>query len=572
MKPATPASRSTTRNQRSSTISRSARVIARAAWPALVALLLACSEPPEPPEPPSADEASEPQSRPAPASHQPDPDGVESDPNATAEARRSETPPNESSIVNTQLASLVALNVPEARLELVLDGLERPWAFEFLSERELIITEIGGRMLRYHIDTGARIELQGVPPVATSRQQTGLLDVEVHPDFERNGRIYFSYAETNPDAADYFATVVDTAIVDGDRLVDVERLLTAEPYGWSPSNFGGLMEFDGDGFLYVTIGDRSEKTLAQNPTRLQGKILRLRDDGTVPDDNPFVDDPDVDDRIYALGVRNAQGLHYDPVSGNLYEAEHGPMGGDEVNRIEPGANYGWPVISHGKNYTPQAMGYTDPAGDDPLLRLHLAINPMLTVGEGTHREGMEQPLFYYLPSIAASPLTMVRGAMFPEWDGDLLVGALKGQHVSKLDLDDGVVRSEFAMLGEIGGRIRDLRVAGDGSIYILAQQGMLYRLYRPEMPDDRSSVPERPGEAIYTMVCAGCHDTGSAGAQRLDQPSSWDEVLSKPREAVYDNVIHGINAMPARGLCDICTDEQLRQTTDYMIESVVPND
>lgn len=545
----------------------------------LSTLLLACSDengpgdPPEPkPEPERSTVPAAGEAQPAtPVNDELEPAEADSVPQTVTEQSSNEPPPLPS-FVDAQLPSLAALNAPEARLEIVVDGLERPWAFGFLSNRELIITEIKGRMFRYRLDTGERVELRGVPPVATSREQTGLLDVEVHPEFERNGRIYFSYAEANPEAADYFATVVDTAVLDGDRLVDVKRLLTAEPYGWSPSNFGGLLEFDGEGLLYITIGDRSEKTVAQDPTRLQGKILRLNDDGTVPESNPFVGDPTVDDRVYALGVRNPQGLHFDPVSGNLYEAEHGPMGGDEVNRIEAGANYGWPVISYGKNYTPQAMGFTDPAGDDPLMRLHLAVNPSLTIGEGTHRDGMEQPLYYYLPSIAASPLTMVRGPMFPEWEGDLLIGALKGAHVSKLDLDDGIVRSQFAMLGEIGDRIRDLGVAEDGSILILGQRGTLYRLYRPEMPDDRSLVPARPGEAIYKLVCAGCHDTGAAGAQRLDQPERWNPVLSKPREAVYENVIRGINSMPARGLCDSCTDEQLRQTTDYMIEVVLSKD
>lgn len=464
------------------------------------------------------------------------------------------------------LPTLAALNIPEARLETVVAGLDRPWSFEFLNDDEIIITEINGTMRRFDRRAGELTAIAGVPEVAAGQQQTGLLDVALHPDFADNRRLYFSYVISD-DTGRYYKTVIDTARLAGDRLEAVERLLSADPFGWSVSNFGGVMAFDGAGRLYITIGDRSEQAVAQNGSRLQGKILRLDPDGSVPADNPFVDDPTVDDRVYALGVRNPQGLHYDPVTGNLYEAEHGPMGGDEVNRIEAGANYGWPVVSYGQNYTPEAMGFRADQLDNSLARLQLAMAPSRRIGQGTHGEGFRQPLFYYLPSTATSPLTQYRGEMFPEWEGDLLVGALKGKHVSKLDLDGGVIRSEYPMLTEIGDRVRDLKVAADGSIWILGQAGILHRLYRPQ-DDAAGAMPEpaRPGEAVYEFVCAGCHDTGASGAPIPQQPGQWTEILERPVETAYRRTLEGYGEMPARGLCDRCSDALLRRTVDYMLE------
>ena len=435
--------------------------------------------------------------------------------------------------------SLAALNVRNASVEQVVTGLHRPWALEFIDAQTALVTELHGDLLVVDLRDGSRTRIDGLPPFATDHDQTGLLDVALHPGFAINRRIYFSYVEADPETGRYFTPVVATAVLAGERLEDLRVLLRVEPYGWSPANFGGALAFDHAGFLYVTIGDRSEDAIAQRGDRLEGKVLRLHDDGSVPVDNPFVGDEAVDDRIYALGLRNAQGLHYDPVSRRLFAAEHGPLGGDEVNVIEAGANYGWPVITYGRNYS------TAP------------------IGEGTHRQGMRQPLFYYLPSEAISPITQYRGTMFPEWEGDLLVGALKGQHVSKLDLDGAVVRSEYPLLGELNGRVRDVKVHADGSIYILLQTGTLHRLARSEA----EAPPRAAGDPaeIYGLVCAGCHDTGAGNAPRPGDTERWREIRERPREEVYRRVIEGFGAMPERGLCNICTDAHLRATTDYML-------
>ncbi len=440
-----------------------------------------------------------------------------------------------------ELPSLEAMNIRNARLATIVEGLDRPWAFEFMAEDEVLITEIGGRLLRYRFGENAPRAITGLPAIATSNEMLGLLDVALHPDFARNRRIYFSYSKADENAEPYTLTAVATAVLDGETLREVRIILEAGPYSWSYSNSGGALAFDADGFLYVSIGDRSEERLAQRGDRLQGKLLRLADDGTVPADNPFVGNPDIDDRIYALGVRNPQGLYFDRVSGGLYEAEHGPLGGDEVNRIEAGKNYGWPTISYGMSYRLEKIGL------------------------GTHAPEMTQPLFYYLPSEAISPLLVYRGAMFPEWDGDLLVGALKGQHVSRLDLDGDRVRSEYPILGELKARIRDLKAGADGALYVLTQTGVLYRLYRDSQVQTEA-VPLATPELVYDMVCAGCHAGGAYGAPNPAQPAQWARVLAQPITQTYRHTLEGYGAMPERGLCDLCTDEQLRQTVDLMLE------
>jgi len=262
-------------------------------------------------------------------------------------------------------------------------------------------------------------------------------------------------------------------------------------------------------------------------------------------------------------------LHFDEPSGIMFESEHGPLGGDEVNIIEPGADYGWPTISYGNNY----------ATGKP-------------VGSGTHMPCLQQLIFYFLPSIATSPLTVYRGEMFSEWDGDILVGALKGEHVAKLDFDKNLVRSSQTILSEVGGRIRDIKVATDGSIYILSQTTGLFRLYR-NAPLAKGLIPEQakgekasgasgvfensanpnktaessvhPGKEYYEWVCSGCHDTGASGAPVFGDYSQWQAILEQPLEVTRERVLNGYNTMPARGLCHICSESQIMEMVDYML-------
>ncbi len=297
----------------------------------------------------------------------------------------------------------------------------------------------------------------------------------------------------------------------------------------------------------MATGDRSERNNAQRKDLLTGKILRLVDDGSIPDNNPFVKDPDVHNAIYALGVRNPQGLYFDRVTNKLFETEHGPMGGDEVNIIEPGRNYGWPVITYGSNYTTQRIGV------------------------GTNASGFEQPLFYYLPSVAISPITVYRGEMFPEWEGDLLVGPLKGKSVNKLDLVDGTIKSEHRMLKEMEGRIRDIKIAADGSIYFLLQRGgRIYRLYRDQQNKDLEQPLERKGKDVYQAVCASCHSTELGSHPQLADAHAWRRRLSTENEVLVRRVTNGYGDMPPKGGCDICSDKEIRAAVRYLVEQQGP--
>jgi len=441
------------------------------------------------------------------------------------------------------LPSLSALNLRTATLEHIEIELDEPWAFEFLADDSLLVTERKGRLLRVDLQNPTRVrEITGLPQIATVRDQTGLLDVALHPQFATNRKIVFSYTAADSETGAYYYTSVARATLVDWRLEDLQTILEAGPPGWSPSNFGGALEFLGDNSLLVAIGDRSEEVLAQRGDRLQGKILRIDMHGQAPSDNPFVGDPQVDDRIWALGLRNVQGLVRDGETGSVYATSHGPMGGDEVNLIERGRNYGWPTITYGRNYT------------------------TARIGVGTHAPGFEQPLFYYLPSEAISPVTVYRGDLFSEWDGDLLVGALKGKHVSRIDLDGPVVRSEYPILREIDDRIRDIRVAHDGAVWILGQTTGLWRLGRdPEPP-----LPERPadGAMVYAMACAGCHDTGGGGAPRLDEGCRWAELTLNGRQQLFASVVGGKGNMPERGLCNLCEDRHLEAALDFMLESI----
>lgn len=323
--------------------------------------------------------------------------------------------------VRIKVPSVKVQNIDDAVVETVVEDLHRPWAFEFIGSDEVLVNELGGRMLRVRTDSGERTVLSGLPDIPTNSHQIGLLDVALHPRFQDNRRIYFSYAAADGTGNNY-ALVLDSATLAADRLEERKNVLIAEPYSWSPSNFGGAITFDDQGYLYLSVGDRSEQVVAQMGQLPQGKILRVKEDGSTPGDNPFVENPDFDNRIYALGVRNPQGLAFDAERGLLLESEHGPMGGDEINIIEAGANYGWPVISYGRSYTADQFG--EPGGEAHwLLQFHLATDPELDIGTEVRKEGMEQPVFYYLPSTAISPLAVVSGDMFPQWAGDILVGA-----------------------------------------------------------------------------------------------------------------------------------------------------
>ncbi len=441
-----------------------------------------------------------------------------------------------------ELGSLASINVREGRLTTITDGLKYPWAFEFLNDDEILISEFAGRLLILDLPSGESLEVTGLPAVSHGRGQLGLLDVALHPDFAANRLIYFSYVTERENK---YALRVSQATLEDGALVDVSEIITSRPYGKLSSNFGGALAFDASGYLYIGVGDHAVRDWAQNPLYLAGKILRLTEDGDVPEDNPFLGRESHHPAIYALGVRNPQGLVFDELDGTLYETEHGPMGGDEVNIIEGGLNYGWPTITYGMNYT------------------------YVPIGVGHAADGMQQPFYYYLPSLAVSPIAIYRGAQFEEWQGHLLVGALRGRAVSKIDVAAGGARSERMILSELDGRIRDIKIASDGSIWFLVQEGRLVRLSRESKPLATSETPgNRSGRQIYEMVCGGCHSTDMPGVPQLHAAADWEASRGKSRAELYEIVLLGSGAMPPRGLCETCSDEELEAAVDFMLQSV----
>jgi glucose/arabinose dehydrogenase len=340
----------------------------------------------------------------------------------------------------------------QATFELVTvaTGLDHPWGMAFLPDGAMLITERSGQLRLLRDGELASAPIAGVPEVAASGQG-GLLDIALHPDFASNRLVYLSYAGPGADGA---ATTVARARLGEGALEDLEVIFRAVPDIRSSKHFGSRLVFDRDGFLYVTAGERGQGARAQDLAQHPGSVLRLNDDGSVPDDNPFVDQAGALPEIYAWGHRNPQGMAVHPETGAVWTQEHGPRGGDEVNIERPGANYGWPVITQGIDYSGAP------------------------VGEGTHKEGMEQPVHYWVPSIAPSGMAFYEGEAFPEWQGDLFVGALKDQLLARLELDGERVVGEERLLEDAIGRIRDVEVGPDGFLYLLTDEsdGGLYRL------------------------------------------------------------------------------------------------
>lgn len=351
----------------------------------------------------------------------------------------------------TVLALTAAACAPEAattqgqgreqayRVVTVAEGLEHPWGMAFLPDGGILVTERPGR-LRLIRDGQLQPEpIAGVPAVH-ARGQGGLLDVALHPDFEQNRLVYLSFSKPGEGGA---TTAVVRGRLEGGRLADVEEILDADAWSGAGVHFGSRMVFDRDGYLFVSIGDRGTMQNAQDLSNHAGTILRLHDDGSVPEDNPFVGREGARPEIWAYGIRSPQGLAIHPETGELWETEHGPRGGDEINLIERGANYGWPEITYGINYS------GEPITDE------------------TAREGMEQPLHYWVPSIATSGLAIYTGDRFPGWRGSLFVGGLAGTHLARVAFDGTTPAGEDRLLEDRGERIRDVRVGPDGYIYVL---------------------------------------------------------------------------------------------------------
>ena len=336
----------------------------------------------------------------------------------------------------------------------VLDGLENPWSMAFLPDGRMLITERAGRLRL--VTKSFQLHptpIAGLPKIKAAGQG-GLFDVAIHPDYAANGWIYWAY---NEPGAGGWGTALARGKLQGTQMTSVEVLFSMRPKSRKNQHFGGRIVFDTRGFVYLTLGDRGDRDRAQKMDDHAGSVIRLHEDGRVPEDNPFVKLKGALPEKWTLGNRNIQGAALHPQTGKLWTHEHGPQGGDEVNLMSAGKNYGWPVVTHGANY---GLG--------------------TKIGEGQTKAGMAQALKIWVPSIAPSGMAFVNSQEFPEWSGNLLVGSLRAQTLVRLELDgDAVVGEERLLVGQIG-RIRDVRVAEDGLIYLLtdAPNGALFQLAR----------------------------------------------------------------------------------------------
>ncbi len=337
-------------------------------------------------------------------------------------------------------------------VDTVVSGLDVPWGLAFLPGGDLLITERAGKLYRY---SGGQLSapIEGLPPLMATGQG-GLMDICLHPDYDRNGWIYFSYSAPDPGSPKKIGnTAIMRARLKNNRLVDQQVIFKASPATDRGHHFGCKLAFDGKGHLFFGVGDRGQHfDFPQKLDTHNGKIHRINDDGTIPADNPFVHVAGAMPSIYSFGHRNPQGTCINPLTGEIWETEHGPRGGDEINLIKPGLNYGWPVISYGINY------------DGTILT------------KDTEKAGLEQPVHYWTPSIAPCGMTFVTGDRYPGWKNNLLVGSLRFEYLERVVIHDNSVIHHEKLLEGIG-RVRNVVMSPDGIVYVAIETpGKILRL------------------------------------------------------------------------------------------------
>jgi glucose/arabinose dehydrogenase len=357
----------------------------------------------------------------------------------------------------------MASNAGEMRVETIASGLEHPWSVALLPEGGFLVTERPGRLRRIDANGTISAPIAGVPQVF-AQGQGGLLDVVLDPDYASNRRIWLSYAEPGENGT--AGTAVATATLGDAALSDLHVTYRQLPKLEGGMHFGSRIAFDGKGHVFISQGERNHKAMAQDLEVLQGKLVRLNVDGTQPADNPFAAEPGVRKAIWSYGHRNMQGLAIDPRSGRLWESEHGPRGGDEINRPEAGKNYGWPTISDGMDY---ATGRPYPET------------------KGREAPGMERPYHVWPKSPGLSGMAFFTGHPDSPWNNSLFLGALADRDLIRLQLDGDRIVSEERLLGDLDARIRDVRAGRDGRLYVLTDEdnGKLLRIVPPTSP----SVP-----------------------------------------------------------------------------------
>ena len=338
------------------------------------------------------------------------------------------------------------------KADVVADGITVPFGIAFLPDGKLLVTDRSdGKILIVDPVTGSKTALKNVPKVH-GKDQAGMMDIILHPSYTENGWIFFSYSGIVNNGN---TTMVERAKLNGNSLTDRAVIFTSAPAYKNGAHYGSRLAIK-DGYLFITVGERySLKDSSQLLGNTLGKVIRVHDDGRIPADNPFVNRPGARPEVWSYGHRNPQGLAFDPQSGDLWESEHGPQGGDEINLISPGKNYGWPVITYGIDYSG------------------------MPIGDGiTKKEGMEQPVHYYKPSIGTSGLTFYTGEVLKEWKGNLFVGGMALTHLNRLEIKDNKVVNEERLFKDKGWRVRCIKQGPDGLIYIGVDGGMVIRISR----------------------------------------------------------------------------------------------
>ena len=333
-------------------------------------------------------------------------------------------------------------------MELVFEDENIIWAIEFFDDNSILATVKSGSL--FHYKDGKKTEIKGLPEIYL-RGQGGLMDIVLHPDFKNNKWLYFSYASKGVGEKGGNTTIARAKLTD-DTLVDLEVLYKGTPNSKKGQHFGGRLEFDNDNYLYFSIGDRGNREVnPQDITIDGGKIYRIKDDGTIPKDNPFYNTPNSKKAIYSYGHRNPQGMFKHPITGEIWTNEHGPRGGDEINIIKKGKNYGWPKITYGINYSGT------------------------TITKNKSLPNMEQPLYYWLPSIAPSSFEYISSNIYPNWNGSLIAGALVFSHIERIGLKNNKVVSR-SKIAEGLGRPRDVKQGPDGFIYASIENKGVYKI------------------------------------------------------------------------------------------------
>lgn len=357
-------------------------------------------------------------------------------------------------------ASAETVESAGVRIDTIASGLDHPWAVALLPEGGFLVTERSGQLRRVSADGTVSVPINGVPAVF-AEGQGGLLDVVLAPDYPASRRIYFSFAEPGPGGT--AGTAVAMATLGVNELQSMQVIYRQAPKLAGGQHFGSRLAFDGAGHLFISQGERNQRALSQDLDKLQGKLVRLGLDGSIPPDNPFVGRKDARPEIWSYGHRNMQGMAVDPRTGTLWQSEHGPRGGDELNLPAPGRNYGWPVITHGINYSG--------------LKIPEAI--------GTAQAGMEQPHHVWAKSPALSGMAFLTGKPGHPWNDSLFLGALADRNLIRLQLEGDRIAGEGRLLADLGERIRDVRVGPDGAVYVLtdADDGRLLRLRAPGAAD-----------------------------------------------------------------------------------------